>query len=167
MTVKGLVVDPVTGELITEISEGDKIIRDKSIEYLKGTIEILKGEPHVKIFVGKLKELHDLIEPQEAKMIHYMLSYLSYESGILINQNGRFVTREQIAKELDMSERQVDRTIEKLKEHEVLKKVLGAKREVSFVLNPWLFVRGTRINRTLYEMFKNSRWAKVVKMSEK
>ena len=78
-----------------------------------------------------------------------------------MHSNGRIVTRSHIAQEMQQSERQVDRTLDKLREKQVLKKVIGAKREVSIIMNPWLFMRGKRINKTLYEMFRNSDWAKV------
>ena len=150
-----------TGEISSTLNEGDRIVRKKSVEYLQDTIEILPDAPYIKTFIKPLSKLSEITTGPEMLMVYYFMQYLSYDSGILSLPNGRYLTRSHIAAELEQSERQVDRTIESLKEKEVLKKVLGARREVSIIVNPWLFMRGKRINKTLHAMFKNSRWAKV------
>jgi DNA-binding transcriptional ArsR family regulator len=150
-----------TGEITGSLNEGDRIIRKKSAEYLKSTIEILPDATYVKVFLKPLSLLAEISTGPEMLMIFYLLQYLSYDSGILMHSNGKILTRSFIADAMGLSERQVDRTLDKLKEHEVLKKVLGARREATIIMNPWLFMRGKRINKTLYEMFRNSRWAKV------
>jgi predicted HTH transcriptional regulator len=150
-----------TGEIAGSLNEGDRIIRKKSAEYLGSTVEILPDATYVKVFLKPLSQLAEISTGPEMLMVCYLLQYLSFESGILMHSNGRIVTRSHIAQEMQQSERQVDRTLDKLREKQVLKKVIGAKREVSIIMNPWLFMRGKRINRTLYEMFRNSDWAKV------
>ena len=156
-----------TGEVTGSLNEGDRIIRKKSEEYLKSTIEILPEAAYIKTYIKPLSQLAEVSSGPEMLLIYYLLQYLSFESGIVSHSNGRIITRSYIAQELQQSERQVDRTLDKLKEREVLKKVMGARREVTIILNPWLFMRGKRINRTLYEMFKNSRWAKVHEIGPK
>jgi predicted HTH transcriptional regulator len=150
-----------TGEIAGSLNEGDRIIRKKSAEYLGSTVEILPSETYVKLYLKPLSILAERLTGPESLMVYFLIGYLSYESGILMHSNGKILTRSFIADAMGLSERQVDRTLDKLKEKEVLKKVLGSKREVSIIMNPWLFMRGKRINKTLYEMFKNSRWAKV------
>jgi len=156
-----IICDPETGEKIDELNTGDKIVRAKTQEYLKSTVEILPNATYIKTYLRPLAMLSESLTGPETYMVYYLLQYLSYESGILVHQNGRTLSREYITEETGQSERQVDRTIERLKEKEVLKKVVGAGRQVCFLMNPWLFMRGKRINKTLYELFKNSRWAKV------
>jgi hypothetical protein len=150
-----------TGEVTNTLNEGDRILRKRSTEHLQSTVEILPDAPYIKTFIKPLSQLSEIATGQEMLMIYYLMQYLSYDSGLLLLQNGRYLTRSHIAEDLEQSERQVDRTLDKLKENEVLKRVLGARREVSFIMNPWLFMKGKRINRTLYDLFKNSRWAKV------
>jgi len=150
-----------TGEVTGTLNEGDRILRKRSAEYLENNIEILPDAPYVKTFVRPMSMLSESLSGPESFMVYYLLQYLGYESGILMHPNGQIVTRGYIAEEIGQSERQVDRTVDKLREKQVLKKVLGAKREVSIIMNPWLFMKGKRINKTLYGLFKSSRWAKV------
>jgi len=156
-----------TGEITSSLNEGDRILRKKTVDYLESTVEILPDAPYVKAFMKPLSMLSESLSGPESFMVYYLLQYLSYESGILLHSNGKILTRSYITEEIGQSERQVDRTLDKLREKHVLKKVLGAKREVSIIMNPWLFMRGKRINKTLYEMFKNSRWAKVHEINNK
>lgn len=156
-----------TGEIVSGLNEGDRIMRKKSLDFLENTVEILPDASYIKAYIKPLARLAEVATGPEMLMTFYLLQYLSYESGMLTHANGRILTRSQIASELGQSERQVDRTLDKLRENEVLKKVLGAKREVTIILNPWLFMKGTRINKTLYNMFKNSKWAKVHEMKDK
>lgn len=156
-----------TGEVINTLNEGDRILRKKSADYLDSSIEILPDAAYVKTFLKPMSQLSESLSGPESFMVYYLLQYLSYDSGILLHSNGQIVTRSYIAEELGQSERQVDRTIDKLREKQVLKKVLGAKREVSIIMNPYLFMRGKKINKTLYELFKNSRWAKVHELKPK
>jgi hypothetical protein len=150
-----------TGEKTGEMYAGDRVVRKKSIEYLQSTVEILPSETYVKLYLKPLSILAESLTGPESLMVYFLIGYLSYDSGILMHSNGKILTRSFIADAMGQSERQVDRTLDKLREKQVLKKVLGAKREVSIIMNPWLFMRGKRINKTLYEMFRNSDWAKV------
>ena len=156
-----------TGEVTSTLNKGDRIVRKKSVEYLENNIEILPDAAYVKTFIKPMSMLSESLSGPESFMVFYLLQYLSYESGILMHPNGQMLTRSYIAEEIGQSERQIDRTIDKLRDKQVLKKVLGAKREVSFIMNPWLFMKGKHVNRTLYDLFKNSRWAKVHELKPK
>ena len=150
-----------TGEALNTLNEGDRILRKKSAEYLEDNIEILPKAPYIKTFIKPMSMLSESLSGPESFMVFYLLQYLSYDSGILMHPNGKALTRSYIAEEIGQSERQIDRTLDKLREKQVLKKALGDNREVHFIMNPWLFMKGKKINKTLYELFKNSRWVKV------
>lgn len=158
-----VMVEPGTGEVLGEIYEGDRILRKRSEEYLKSTVEILKDEPYTKIFSRVMFRLASTLTGAELQMTYFLMQYISYASGILMHSNGKPVTRHFIARETGMSERTVDRILQGLKEKQVIGKHVNG-RDVHYTVNPWIFMRGNRINRTLYEFFKNSRWAKVYDM---
>lgn len=155
--------DIETGERAGEMYEGDRLVRGKSIDYLKNTVEMPEYD-YVKMYLIPIAQLSGSLTGPECALTMFLVSFLSYDSGITMHSNGRIVTRQYIAQEMGYSERQVDRLLDGLKEKEIVKKVLGARREISIIMNPWLFMRGKRINKTLYYMFKNSRWAKVYEM---
>lgn len=155
--------DIETGERTGELYAGDRITRAKSVDYLKSTMEMPEYD-YVKMYLKPIAQLSGSLTGPECALTMFLVSFLSYDSGIAMHPNGRIVTRQYIAQEMGYSERQVDRLLDGLKEKEIIKKVLGAKREISIIMNPWLFMRGKRINKTLYGMFKNSRWAKIAEL---
>jgi len=153
-------VIPDTGEVVGSLYEGDRIYRGKSDDYLKSTIELNKGEPYAKLYMRPMFALARALSGSELQMVYYLLSYLSYDSGIVMNANGKPLSRQIIAQDINLAVKTVDKILQSLHSKQVIGKHNNG-REVHFTMNPWLFMRGKRINKTLYEFFKNSRWAKV------
>ena len=153
-------INPETGEFRGELYEGDRIYRGRSDEYLKSTVELNKGEPYAKTYIRPMFELAKSLSGSELQMAYYLLTYLSYDSGLVMCPNGKSLTRQVIAQEINLSVKTVDKILQGLHQKQVIGKHNNG-REVHFTMNPWLFMRGKRINKTLYELFKNSRWAKV------
>ena len=164
--VTRVLCSPETGEKTGELYQGDRIYRKESDEYLKSTVEILPDEPYAKTFLRPMFQVARGLTGTEIQMIYSLLPYLSYESGMLKHHNGQPVTRSYVAEMTGLSLKTVDRILSALKEKQVLgRNVVG--REVQYFMNPWLFMRGKRINQTLHDMFKNSHWAKVYEMRSK
>jgi len=165
METRAILCDPRTGEKTGEIRTGDKIVRARTKEYFGATVEILPDEAYIKTFTKPLTQLAETLTGPETSLVYYLVQYLSYESGMLKHRNGQPLDRAYISDETGQSERTVDRLLQGLKEKHVMgRNVVG--REVQYFLNPWLFMRGKRINRTLHDMFKNSRWAKVYELKQ-
>jgi hypothetical protein len=146
-----------------DVYPGDRVIRKQSIDYLNSTIEINKNEPYTKAFIKPMFTLARSLSGSELQMVYCLLPYISYESGLLMHPNGRALTRECISDATGLGLKTVDRILKSLQD----KKVIGkhnSGREIHITVNPWLFMRGKRINRTLYEFFKNSRWAKLIEI---
>lgn len=155
-----------TGEKTGELYQGDRIVRQKTVDYLQDTVELLPDANFVKAYTKPLTQLAKSLTGPEMNMVYYLLQYISYESGALKHHNGQLLTRRFIANEMDLSERTVDRILQGLKAKKVISHNYIGK-EVQYYVNPWLFMRGKRINKTLYEMFKNSEWAKVYSISDR
>jgi len=152
--------DAETGEQAGVIREGDRILRKQSAEHLLDTIEILENEPFVKTYLKPMFHVAKCLSGPEVQFLHYLLPYLSYESGMLKHSNGKPVTRAYMAEEIGTSTRTIDRMIKKLKEKQILSRNTVGK-ESQYFLNPYLFMRGKRVNKTLVDMFRNTRWAKL------
>ena len=164
--VTQILVSPGTGEVIGKLYEGDRIQRAKSNEYLKSTIELNKDEPYAKAYLRPMFDLAKALSGAELQMVYFLLPYLSYESGLLMHPNGKPVTRGYIADMSGLALKTVDKILHSLHSKQVVGKHNNG-REVHFTMNPWLFMKGKRINKTLYELFKNSRWAKVQEIKPK
>lgn len=162
--VAHVMFSPETGEKTGEIYQGDRILRKKSEEYLKETEEILPDdEPYTKTYHRAMFAVANSLTGKELQMIYCLVPFLSYESGMLRHPNGKPLNRAYIADYTGLNVKTVDRLLQGLKEKQVIgRNVVG--REVQYFLNPWLFMRGKRVNKTLKAMFQNSRWAKVYEM---
>ena len=158
--VTQMMVSPKTGEIVGELYEGDRIHRAKSDEYLKSTVELNKDEPYAKAYLRPMFDLAKALSGAELQMVYFLLPYLSYESGILMHHNGKALNRAYISDMSGLSLKTIDKILQKLDAKEVIGKH-SSGRMVVFTMNPWLFMKGKRINKTLFESYKNSRWAKV------
>lgn len=144
--------------IIDEIREGDRIVRGKSLDIYNNTVELNKNDSYVKMYSKCMFELSNVITGKESIMLTYLLQFVSYQTGILTHSNGICVTRGFIAKDTNQDRRTVDRTLEGL----VKKKVIGKYRtgkSVCYLVNPYIFMKGTRVNKTLAKLFENTKWA--------
>ena len=153
------VCDYETGADAGEMYPGDRIVRKQSADYLQRTVELMRDEPYTKIYNRPMFSLAKSLSGSEMQMVYFLLPYLSYESGMLKARNGQPLTRQQISDKTGLSINTVDRLLQGLKKVQVIgRNVVG--REVQYFMNPYLFMRGKRINWTLRDMFQNTDWAK-------
>ncbi|MGE5437507.1 MAG: replication/maintenance protein RepL [Syntrophothermus sp.] len=150
------------GEKIGELKHGDRILKAESINFLKETIELNKKESFIKLYTKPLFELSKSLTGIESQFINYLLQYVSYKSGILIHVNGDKLTRNYMAAETGLNLRTIDRMLNNL----VKKQILGKHktgRSLCFTVNPFIFMKGNRVNETLVKLFENTKWAKMYK----
>lgn len=159
-------LDIGTFEVKDTIYPGDRILRKKSTDYLSETKDHLPKELYVKAFIRPMFKLPEVLSGTEVQFVYYLLQFLEFESGVLSHPtNGKHLSREYISLDTGMGLSTVDRLLGKLKEEKVIShNHLG--REVKYFMNPFIFMRGRRINKTLHEMFKNSPWAKLYEQEE-
>ena len=153
------VCDYETGADAGELYPGDRIVRKQSADYLQRTVELMRDEPYTKVYNRPMFSLAKSLTGSEMQMVYFLLPFLSFESGMLKTRNGQPLTRKLISDKTGLSINTVDRLLQGLKEKQVIgKHVVG--REVQYFMNPYLFMRGKRINKTLQDMFRNTDWAK-------
>jgi hypothetical protein len=145
------------GKLV-EVDYGDRILRKKSIDYLENTIEINKDESFIKLYLKAIDVLADEnLNASEYRMCIKLLPYMRYESGLIAYENGRYLDKKTISEIMKLNIRSIERTLETLTD----KKIFARTRmgnEIKYYINPFIFMKGTRINKTLYSMFENSKW---------
>ncbi len=161
--VRRLLVDPSTGSVTDKVYVGDKILRGETIEYMQNTMEIGKGENFVKWFGSAMADIRkeDLTKNQW-KLLTLIIEYLRYESGLVAYDNGKPLYLEDMAKMANMSIRTAFDAMEKL----ITKKIIGKFKtgfEIKYYVNPFIFCKGMRIEKTLYSMFKSSKWCSLHK----
>jgi hypothetical protein len=157
--INKLIIDPETGEVTNQLYYGDNILRGETLQYLDETVEVGKNEYFVKIFESTLVDLGDeSLTGKQWKVLITLIKHFKYKSGLVSYKNGNPLYIENISKLSAIPERTTYEAIEKL----ILKKIIAKNRtgtEIQYYMNPFIFCKGTRINKTLYSMFQNSKWA--------
>lgn len=145
-----------------ELNEGDRILRKKSIDYLKNTDELQKTEMYVKFFLKSASVLaREKLSSAEMSVCLEMLQYIRYDTGYLAFDNGIKLTLDDIKRKCDfVSGISVARAVEELVSKKIFAKVKTGK-ENNYLVNPYIFMRGARVNRTLSKTFEYSRWARL------
>ena len=162
--LRAQVVDIQTGEIIHKIHEGDrfKIIKAKhkakENSNEEPTLYINDEEPFIKVFTKPLFELSKSLSGTESQFVNYLIQYIRYNTGTISYSNGKPVTRAAMSKDTGLNKKTVERLINSLVDKEILGKHKTG-RCITLTVNPFIFMRGHKINQTLYEFFANSRWA--------
>lgn len=154
------------GEIERELKPGDRIMSGKSIDYLIDTMPIQKDEQFVKTFIKSLDILvSEQLSGSAYSIIIMAIRYLRYGSGIVAFENGKPFTKHDFIEFCKLKERTVDYAVEELVEKKIFSKNKTG-HDIQYFVNPFIFMRGERINKTLYVMFKNSKWAKLYQKGE-
>ncbi len=152
------IVSDATGEIIDELHEGDRIVRGNSTDYLNQTIEMEKDKRFLKIYDTTFSLLAD--EPltgNQWRIIATLSTHFQYGSGLVAFSNGVPLTPNHICQLTNVSRSTVFDTLDILVKKRILAKT-KVGNDVKYFINPYLFCRGNRINKTLHSMFKDSKW---------
>lgn len=150
-----LVVRAETGEILTEINPGDRILRKRSLDHLKD-VKTWKIDHFYK---GNLREISKWMKDlstNERAMLFTLSPYIGYDDCCLKHENGDMVTFDFISGISDMGRATVSRTLNALIKKDILYRGKNSK-ERQYFINPWLFCKGNRINIILQTMFRNYR----------
>ena len=155
------------GEILNEIYEGDKIVRQEQNDY-KNThyIGFKKKEAFVKVFVHPITALFKELPTKEYAVTMALMPFISYNDGIL-RYNGKIVDGKTISDVLGENYETFKRIITSLIKKEILGKVerpsdtYANKTKKCLVVNPFIFLRGQDIEKDIVEMFNGSKWANI------
>ena len=157
------VIDYETGEIINKINQGDKVrvTRKEYLDYMQQTMKVDNKEQFIKLYTSVLEDLiEEDLTAADFKIILVCLQHLNYYSGAVVyKNNGNFLNSSDLEKLSTLSKRKVIDSINKLADLKIIHKGRTGK-ENQIYLNPFIFMKGSEINSTLYMMFKNSKWAR-------
>lgn len=165
----GYVVNTDSGAIETEMFEGDRIVRKKQIEYSSKNREEIEKDRVYNFGQDKkfsmlssysAKQLADeKLTSSEYRVLLLMISNTNYKSGLIAFGNNKAVTGEWITKTLNINKKTTDSCIRTLVNKGIIYQ--GAtNHKIQYFFNPYIQYKGRWINKTLYEMFKNTKWAK-------
>lgn len=166
-----LIIHAETGEIEKEIYEGDKvrILRKKQVEYTKANSEEINEERIYNFGQDKKfsmiseyasKQLADeKLTATEYRIVLIMIANTHYKSGLIAFKNNQPLTLEWIAKELNISTKTAEKSINTLIDRGIIAQNT-THFKIKYFFNPFIQYRGRWINKTLFEMFRNTKWAK-------
>jgi len=162
-TIKAHVVSTETGEITTEIYEGDSIHRKESKEAFANLKETQKEQCEtlvwnmsnfMKMNIMEMRLWMDELSQAEKAFLFSVVPCVSYDDCHLQTIDGKDVGTEDLVRITKLSRGLVYETIETLVKKDILYKGKNSKNRQYFV-NPWIFCKGNRINKVLKTMFKN------------
>lgn len=155
----------IDGNIIDVIYEGDrvKVTRGTSLEYLRKQeekVKVPKGEAFVKIFNSAFPQLSSCgLGATESRVFFYLLENIRYDSNVSKYGDGTLITREALSQDLGLPISNVHRAVTNL-----CQKGLIAITKINvgkvFIVNPFVAMRGKTIDKTTYDLFKKTKWAK-------
>lgn len=103
---------------------------------------------------------------QKYSLFVYMLEYLTYIDNALMFENGRIIKSTHLSKISGMALRTVQKQIKAMIDEDIIKKVKFYDKTV-IVVNPWICMKGNRVNDNVLEAFDGSIWKDKAKGSVK
>lgn len=155
-----VVLETETGEIVTNLNDGDRILRASSIEAFKELETPPKGESFSKLYHKVLPKLAQCkLSSAEWAVFLYLGTNLRYISNVAQYRNGRLITRENLSADLKLPEITVKRAVLRLIKEGLIIEARTIEGKV-FIVNPFVVSVGDKISKTVYDLFRKSKWAR-------
>lgn len=166
------VINLETGEILAEFNEGDRIVRKASIDSyneLESNVEDItdngKSNEFIKLYTSVAIELANLkLSGSENAIFLYLACGVRFYSNISKHPNGRVITIDDIREFMD-SDRTVRRALTSLKDKGLIAEVHN-QDGVCYMVNPFVYSKGNKIEKTTIDVFKNTKWYQMFKSGE-
>lgn len=158
--MKGIIIDSETGEVITTLNEGDRIIRSKSVDSYSELEDAPKNETFTKLYHKIVPFMVECdLSASELMIIMHLAVNLRYLSNVAKYPNGKLITRANLQSDLQLSEPTIKRSIYRLIKVGLIVEASTVEGKV-FVVNPYVVMVGDKINKTVFDLFRKSKWAR-------
>ena len=150
-------MDTDTGERLTDINEGDRILRKQSIEAMQKSGELYDVWRIEHFYKGNLDEVRKQLEcltVYEKAFMFSIVAYVGYQDCCIKYDNGRCMDFDDLVKISGISRSKVSDVINTMRKKDIIYKGMNSQG-IQYFINPWLFCKGNRVNAVLKTMFKN------------
>jgi|BioPla2DNA2_1021312.scaffolds.fasta_scaffold42276_4 hypothetical protein len=155
-----VVIDTETGQIMNELRDGDRIVHATSIEAFREFESAPKGETFTKLYHKVIPLIVDCgLSASELILFMHLAVNLRYLSNVAKYPNGRLITRDNLQNDLKISESTVKRSIYRLIKLGLIAEASTVEGKV-FIVNPFVVTVGDKINKTVYDLFRKSKWAR-------
>lgn len=143
------------GEIVGSIEQGDRIVRKASVEFLCDTMEWGKGRPFIKVFIDYFPKVAESLSGGAVGLMSVIATYIAYRSNLLCNRSSNNpLSNKDIEDITGLSKVSVAKYMDELVDAKVLFRGKTGK-SYQYYANPYVYCKGTKINKTLEAMFKN------------
>jgi len=156
------IVDTDTGKILYQLQKGDRLYikRFEKEQQTPNNRVLLTNGTWGKMYAEALDKLARLdLTASDYKAIMLLLPLVRPNSGLIAYGNYKPVNIAYVEKQLAISHKTAMRTIQKLMDLRIIAKNISGS-DTQYFFNPYIYHKGRYINKTLYEMFKKSEWAK-------
>lgn len=169
-----LIVNPNTGEIEGKIDPGDRILKSKSIEYLKEEgRDFNKDKTFVKLYDEVIPLFEKYITPNELKYLLLIAQHVSFSDCVLRKTNNNLsepISAREFSQMHGYNYDCVKKIFLSLKKKGVLAYVeVGSvfpdyigKVKNMYLVNPYIYFRGEKLNASVMAIFNESGWKELV-----
>ena len=154
-----VVVETDTAEVLTELYPGDRILRRSSIEAFKELESAPKARLSRKFITKSCQNWRSASYHPRNGLFSVSWYNLRYISNVAKYPNGRLITRKACKKDLNLPEITVKQAVLRLINEGLIIEPRTMEGKV-FVVNPFVLSVGDKVSKTVYDLFRKSKWAR-------
>ena len=183
VNVDAEIIDKETGEILTS-SVGDKsrVIIETKVEEEPDEVvyssNFNQGESFVKLYDEVVPALREHLTPSEFVFAISLSQFVSYNDCILRETNhgnSKIIDAKEISELLNMDYSTTRRLISSLIKKGVIgqhktgdiNKDLDTRMKKVYIVNPYIYFRGTTINDTVKSIYCDTEWARIINNNSK
>lgn len=157
----GEIIDKIeSSDRYVKLSEGDKVVRKGTLQYLSDTVDIKYH--FIKVNDAIYGELAN-----KYSILNILIKYVGYMDGILSFKNGKKLNFKNICQVCKVSDVTARKQLKGLMEDDVIHRIPGKGREVNYIMNPFVAFKGKKVYLSLYNEFKLSEYRNYCEECEK
>ena len=136
------------GTKLIELESGDRVIRKNAVQYLNNTVEIR---------YDFIKLNHNVFAKycKKYSILPILICYIGYSDNICEFKNGKKININSLINLCGVSKSTLQRQIQGMVEDDIIHKIKN-KNSFNIMVNPYLCIRGKRLEIETYNEFKSS-----------
>ena len=142
---------------ITDIDEDGVLVNQFATGYDDSKVVINQNKNFIKVFTDELMKIRKKMNSTDIIVSTILMHFISYESGMLTKTGKNDERYPLVNKDIEhitgLSDKVIVKTMKKLVDVGVYARAKH-KRSFKYFANPYVFMKGNSINKTLRDMFK-------------
>jgi len=142
---------------VIDIDENGEICKEFITAYDDSKVQVNQNKNFIKVFTDELMKIRKKMNSTDIIVSTILMHFISYESGMLTKTGKNDERYPLVNKDIEhitgLSDKVIVKTMKKLVDVGVYARAKH-KRSFKYFANPYVFMKGNSINKTLRDMFK-------------